>query len=855
VDIELYQGGVFYRAIINSTSNDGLYSWGIPTDIPPDINYAIKITDSSDGSIYDFSNSDFTIGLDKLEFSGYTWHVRDTQGSPSGPGPNIFSSSPQNVWLDSEGNLHLRITNNSGVWHCGEIYSEDSFGYGLYTFFTKSRIDIIDINAVLGLFSYLDDNNEIDIEFSRWGWETGTNAGYTCQPWQTAGNTHPFYMTLTDDYSTHRFNWQASEIKYRSLYGHYYEPPTPGHVIQSWNYTGPDVPSESTERVHMNLWLMGGLDPWEGQEIEIVISEFNFTDLSNGPTLNPKPVFSAPTTGTAFEPGDTISFNWSDVTPNTGNIHYLLEWTRYPYDTNSQGHYNHGGSWTGDVSDYTLKLNTPGKWYFHVYAFDDGGEFGELSDSPGPWDDDYLVITDIPSPPLDLKAELFPTGTFSDVKLTWNASADDGSGEADVVEYIVLRSTDVTGPYSEIASVTADGSPSYSYTDSGAGDGDTNNYFYRVHSKDDLGKERQCADRGVKWVIPLEEGWNQFSLPLIQESTQRTDVLATVGGNYVAIQSYVADEPDHWLHYHILKPAQFNDEFEISYGRGYFIKMSASDELVTAGRISTDISFDLKSGWNLVGISCANTSVSDLTLPNAVDNIHHFESGSLKSYDPYSQSGSLSELYPGQIYWIHSDSDTTLSHSEKIYEEPEPQNWEEVYLWWDEIVEVAVKWWGIDDPYFAACIVKQESWFRVDCYNAAEKSAYENGTNPWHGEYYGKGLMQITGPWIAGVPYPDTTDWIYNMPPTAIQSEAPELLDAYNGTQNMNRGFWYIKALLEYYDYDQYKVLTAYRYGWQPVDAGTYDPYNNYYVDDVFTYKNEYLQDLGLSEVHYPNFM
>jgi hypothetical protein len=229
--------------------------------------------------------------------------------------------------------------------------------------------------------------------------------------------------------------------------------------------------------------------------------------------------------------------------------------------------------------------------------------------------------------------------------------------------------------------------------------------------------------------------------------------------------------------------------------------------------------------------------------------------GSLIRYDPDSQSGNLNTLIPGKCYWLHSSSDAPLSHTEKVYDEPESQNWEEVYLWFDTIVDIAVYEWGIEDPYFAAVIVKQESWFRADCFNQAEKDAYEGGQNPWHGEFYGKGLTQITGPWIAGAPYPDPTDWIYNMPPTAIHEEAPELLDAYNGTQNLRRGFWYIKCLLEYYDNDQYKVATAYRYGWQPLDAGSIDPYDNYYVHDVLGYKNEYLRDIGLSEAHYPNFM
>jgi hypothetical protein len=858
VDIELYRAGVFDSNIVYATSNDGSHSWSISTSIEADVNYQIKITSSTDGSIYDLSDAYFSIGLNKLTFSGYTWRVRDTQTASQGPGPNYFSSSPENVWLDAQGQLHLKITYRNGIWYCGEIYSEESFGYGLYTFFAASRVDTIDINGVIGLFTYLDDNNEIDIEFSRWGWESGTNAGFTCQPWQTAGNSHAFDMSLSGNYSTHNFNWQAGEIKYRSLYGHYYEPPNPSQIIQTWNYTGPDIPPESTERAHINLWLMSGLPPSDGQEIEVVIKEFNFTDLSSVPTLSPQPGFSSPVNNSIVNSGDTVTFDWQDIDPITGNIHYQLEWTQDPYDTDSLGYYNTGGSWTGNISEYSVVLNTPGNWFYHVYAYDDGGEFGELSDAPGPWDNDFVMIPDIPAPPKELIAELYPPGSLNDVRLTWNASSDDGSGDNDVGEYVIYRSSDISGPYTNLGSVLADGSSTYSYTDSAAGDGDFTNYFYRVHSKDDQGKERQNEGRAAKWTTYLESGWNVFALPLVTESTSRSDVLSTIDGNYLAIQSYQGGKSQPWLNWHRQKPAQFNDDFEISYGKGYYINMENPDYLVVAGSVDLAEDVALKKGWNFVGNPSMSTqNIIDLNLPGEVGYIEHNDissgSNSMKSYDPASQSGDLLQFDNGEAYWIHSNADATWSWSNRIYEQPEPQNWEDIDLWWNDLVDISVGIWKLDDPYFVASLVKKESWFNASAYNAAEKVSYESGDDNWFGEYYGKGLMQITGSWIAGVPLPNSTDWTYNMPPTAIYEEAPELLDAYNGSQNLNRGIWYIKALLKYYNNDQYKVATAYRYGWQGLDNGDYDPYNNGYILDVFGYKKEYLDNLGISEGEYPN--
>ena len=55
-----------------------------------------------------------------ISFSGYDWWVKTSSGLV-GPGPNYFSDSTNNVWLDAQGRLHLRITNRSNQWQCAEL--------------------------------------------------------------------------------------------------------------------------------------------------------------------------------------------------------------------------------------------------------------------------------------------------------------------------------------------------------------------------------------------------------------------------------------------------------------------------------------------------------------------------------------------------------------------------------------------------------------------------------------------------------------------------------------------------------------------------------------------------------------
>src|ERR1043165_4812079 len=63
-----------------------------------------------------------------VQFSGYTWTIRNTGTATEGPGPNVFNGS--NAWVDANGRLHLKITKNTttGKWNCAEIYSAQSFG-------------------------------------------------------------------------------------------------------------------------------------------------------------------------------------------------------------------------------------------------------------------------------------------------------------------------------------------------------------------------------------------------------------------------------------------------------------------------------------------------------------------------------------------------------------------------------------------------------------------------------------------------------------------------------------------------------------------------------------------------------
>ncbi len=219
----------------------------------------------------DADNSGVSGGERMVDFAGLRWNVKLGFG---GPGPNYWLDSEENVWVDSAGWLHLRIRSSGDTWYCSEVYTIEPTSYGKHRFYVVGRIDTIDRNVVFAPFLYHNDETEVDIEFARWGQINPPTSGqYVVQPGGRPGNLERFPIELTGTHSTHYFNWQSDSIRFRSIHGHYPEPPGPDYLIHEWLYTGTNnPPQDSNLRVHINLWLFQGNPPANGCEQEVVVS-------------------------------------------------------------------------------------------------------------------------------------------------------------------------------------------------------------------------------------------------------------------------------------------------------------------------------------------------------------------------------------------------------------------------------------------------------------------------------------------------------------------------------------------------------------------------------------------------------
>jgi len=213
-----------------------------------------------------------------IHFSDYEWKVKSSQGQV-GPGPNYFSDSSDNVWVDDKERLHLRITHHDNRWYCAEVISQRSFGYGTYRFYLDTPVDNLDPNIVLGLFTWSDEpaysHREIDIECTRWGNANDTtNAQFVVQPYNPPGHLLRFQIPHETN-TTHSFTWKQDSIFFQSLKGHDVTTTEKSDVIKQWTYTQ-SIPKAGGENARINLWLVAGGAPKDGKEAEIIIKKFEF---------------------------------------------------------------------------------------------------------------------------------------------------------------------------------------------------------------------------------------------------------------------------------------------------------------------------------------------------------------------------------------------------------------------------------------------------------------------------------------------------------------------------------------------------------------------------------------------------
>jgi hypothetical protein len=331
--------------------------------------------------------------------------------------------------------LHLKIRKIGNTWYSAEIVSQQSFGYGDFSFDVASNVEQYDQNVVAGLFTYLNDYHEIDTEFSRWGDPSAVAAQYVVQKSSDSqpSSFHRFAPNLNGDYSTHRFTWRPGTVDFESYYGIYSILPDPGNLMQRWSYSGANVPTADAglEKIDLNFWLMSGLAPTNGQEAELVIKAVHF---DAPPVIASFTAIPAPVT-------QGLTLTASNVSDADGTLN-SVEFYR---DANSNGMLDLGvdqlvgsGSsasgvwtWVGSSAGFPLGSNrfiaraqdNDGAWSSAVFAMADNVSPGTVTFSGG--DNTVSIKKDVDNTDADVSPN---GGPIQQVPLSTTLMVSGGDG-------------------------------------------------------------------------------------------------------------------------------------------------------------------------------------------------------------------------------------------------------------------------------------------------------------------------------------------------------------------------------------------------------------------------------------------
>lgn len=242
------------------------------------------------------SNSKFLEWID-FEFADHgTWQAKNGIHGPGPIRPNHWSND--NVTVDDEGGLYLKITNKEGQWYSSEVRTKEFAQYGTYIFDIvigePYHLDILDANITIGIFFYEGiTERELDIEFAKWGYPSTVR--------NTECSIHSPYGSYSSLFHTGSDGPELGEFEYRKLRASISW--TPDHVLykvfratieeaekENWelqggweysvtneNYKPEFIPTEEDGlRVHFNFWLMNGLPPINNRDAEIMIINYQY---------------------------------------------------------------------------------------------------------------------------------------------------------------------------------------------------------------------------------------------------------------------------------------------------------------------------------------------------------------------------------------------------------------------------------------------------------------------------------------------------------------------------------------------------------------------------------------------------
>jgi hypothetical protein len=160
--------------------------------------------------------------------------------------------------------------------------------------------------------------------------------------------------------------------------------------------------------------------------------------------------------------------------------------------------------------------------------------------------------------------------------------------------------------------------------------------------------------------IPLVEGWNLVSLPLMQANTRIEQVLASIAGQWDYAMAYVPGAADPWKSNHVARPDELDDLFNLDHTMGFWLRATqAGVTLNVAGTSPTSTQILLHTGWNLIGYPArddATYTVGQLRAATGATIVEGFDVGAEYRTRTLPDTQVMKR---GEGYWVQVLSDTT----------------------------------------------------------------------------------------------------------------------------------------------------------------------------------------------------
>ena len=346
---------------------------------------------------------------------------------------------------------------------------------------------------------------------------------------------------------------------------------------------------------------------------------------------------------------DFSNYNWIFHNNFTGNNNHAFDST----DTNHWDNgYPSGGNYWDDYSGVDLN-NGPNQ---DILGSDGIGDTPYQIQGPGFNEDDYPLMFSggTLGRPRNLEAILSGLSK-NDVALSWDLSTNDGTAGNHVVRYDIFRNTSFYVPsgngYQLIASIPNGTS---SYTDSGKGEGNPEDYFYLVCAVNSWNNTACSNEQAAKFIRTLSEGLNLVSIPLSQSDESVEVVLQTLSFDKVWFYDSLNLR---WKSYIESKP-YIGELRHVNHTMGLWVNVTQDSNLTVAGVVPTSTTIDLQAGWNLVGFPSFddNYTVADLKVAVTVERIEGFDGLAQPYFLRALTDGDF--LQAGFGYWIKVGSET-----------------------------------------------------------------------------------------------------------------------------------------------------------------------------------------------------